>query len=56
MRKKIVTVLLTAVVAASTVLGGCGEVEETGGREYMELDKMYYIFFRVRSRYRYYQD
>lgn len=32
MRKKIVTVLLTLVMAASAILGGCGEAEETGGR------------------------
>lgn len=32
MKKKMVTVLLTLVVAASSILGGCGEPQETGGR------------------------
>lgn len=32
MKKKMVTVLLALVVAASSILGGCGEAQETGGR------------------------
>lgn len=32
MKKKMVTVLLALVVAASSILGGCGEPQETGGR------------------------
>ena len=32
MKKKMVTVLLVLVVAASSILGGCGEPQETGGR------------------------
>lgn len=32
MKKKMVMVVLTLTVAVSSILGGCGEAEETGGR------------------------
>lgn len=38
MRKKIVTVLFTVVLAASSILGGCGTPQETGGRA--EIDSL----------------